>query len=93
MTVLDLKEVPLWLGETVVDFDTSGVKLTLAVRVPVLDTDDDPDTDFVELELTKGEWEEVDDVDIELDTDGDGVVELVGDALIVSDIVCELDPV
>jgi hypothetical protein len=49
--VLDLKEVPLLLGDTVGDLDTIGVPVDFTVVVPVFETELDPDTEFVELEL------------------------------------------
>ena len=92
-TVFDFTGVAVLLGEIVDDLDTRGDRVGLTLRVPVLETDDEPDTEFVELRDTMEVWEAILVVDIEADTDGDDVVELVGQGFIVSDIVCELDPV
>ena len=67
--------------------------MALTLRVPVLEIELEPDTELVELRDTMEVREAILVVDIEEDTDGDDVVELVGQALIVSDIVCELDEV
>jgi len=91
--VLDLKEVPLLLGDTVDDLDTIGVPVGFTVVVPVFETELDPDTEFVELELTVELSEGLLVIEAHDDTEGDDVLELVGHAVIDSDIVCELEPV
>ena len=46
--VFDFNEVPLLLGESVVDLDIIDVRVTLGVRVPVLDIELELDTEFVD---------------------------------------------
>ncbi len=93
MIVLVLKEVPLLLGVRVDDLDIIGVAVGFTVVVPVFETELDPDTEFVELALTVELSEGLLVIEAHDDTDGDDVLELVGHAVIDSDIVCELEPV
>ena len=75
--VLDLKGVVDWLGEI----------------VPVLDEEIEPETEDVEVKLPVELWESVLVVEGQDDTDGDEVGELVGHGVIVSEFVCEAEPV
>lgn len=92
-TDFDLIGVADVLGEIVWDLDTTGVMEPLGVRVPVFETEVDPDTEFVDDILDVSLVEELLVIETEFETDGDAVEDCVEQEDIVSDLLCEDDPV
>ena len=92
-TVLDLTGVADVLGETVWDLDTIGVMEALGVSVPVFDTDVDPEAEFVDDMLPVELGDELLVEEAQLEAEGDAVEDCVEQEDIVSDLLCEDDPV
>jgi hypothetical protein len=80
-------------GDTVTDLDTIDVKEPLGVSVPVLLVEVDLDTEFVDDILPVELGDELLVEEAQLETEGDEVEDCVEQEDIVSDLLCEEDPV
>ena len=80
------------LGETASVLDITDDMEPLGVRVPVFETDVDPETEFVDdvLGVKLGDALLVEEA--QLETDAEAVEDCVEQADIVSDLLCEDDP-
>jgi hypothetical protein len=89
---LDLTGVAVVLGETVSVLDTTDDMEPLGVRVPVFETDVDPDTEFVDDMLPVELGDELLVEEAQFETEADPVEDCVEQDDIVSDLLCEDDP-
>lgn len=91
-TDLDLTGVAVVLGETVSVLDTTDDMEPLGVRVPLFETDVDPDTEFVDDMLPVELGDELLVEEAQFETEADPVEDCVEQDDIVSDLLCEDDP-